>query len=55
MDEKGQGSLEVLLLLAAAILIASIVGLYIKNLSTGDIGNRFENVTGNLSNQLGDL
>ena len=30
-DEKAQASIETLLLIAAAILIATVVGLYIKN------------------------
>ncbi len=41
MDSKGQSSLEVLILIGGAILVATVIGVYLKSLPK-NIGNRIE-------------
>lgn len=50
-EEKGQSSLEVLLLIAGAILIASIIGVYLKSLQ-GQIQPILNNQTGQVIHQI---
>jgi len=46
LDFKGQSSLEVLLLIGGAILIATIVGVYLKSIPKS-VGNKINQQAGN--------
>lgn len=54
-DERAQGSLEVLLMLAAAVLMAAFVGLYLKGLPKGAVENRVGNLTNEIVTNIGEL
>ena len=54
-EEKAQTSLEMLLLLAAAVFMASLVGIYLKNLPQNLVSNTVPTETNQVINQLGDL
>ncbi|MDO8626988.1 MAG: hypothetical protein Q7K42_00850 [Candidatus Diapherotrites archaeon] len=40
LGEKAQASMEMLLLVAAGVLIAALVGLFLKSIPKGDIENK---------------
>lgn len=49
MDSKGQSSIEVLLLIGGAIMVATIVGIYLKG-TLPSIQNRINDKAANLIN-----
>jgi len=51
-DEKGQASIEVLLLIAGAVVVAIAVGLYIKSASES-IANQANEVSHNVYHDIG--
>ncbi len=53
MDEKGQASTEVLILIAGAVVAAIAVGLYLKEASK-TIETQAHNVSANIVNDLGN-
>ena len=55
MDEKAQTALEMLLLLAAAVFMAALVGIYLKNLPQNIVSNTVPTETNQVINQLGNL
>jgi len=54
-EERAQGSLEVLLMLAAAVLMAAFVGLYLKGLPKGSVENKVGNITNQIVTNIGEL
>ena len=54
-ENRAQGALEVLLMLAAAVLMAALVGLYLKNVSRGAAENRAEPATNQIVTNIGGL
>ena len=54
-EERAQGSLEVLLMLAAAVLMAALVGLFLKGLPKGSVENRVGNITNEIVTNIGEL
>ncbi|MBU2100703.1 class III signal peptide-containing protein [Candidatus Micrarchaeota archaeon] len=40
MDEKAQTSIETLLIIASAVVIAVVVGMFLKSIVTGPIANK---------------
>ena len=54
-EVKAQGALEVLLMLAAAVLMAALVGLYLKNVSRGAVENKAARSTNEIVTDIGEL
>jgi uncharacterized protein (UPF0333 family) len=54
-EERAQGSLEVLLMLAAAVLMAAMVGLYLKGASKVAVENKAGQVTNEIVTNIGEL
>ncbi len=52
---KAQVNLEALLLVAAAILIASLIGLFLKNLPKGAIENKLSNQVSNVTSGIQNI
>jgi uncharacterized protein (UPF0333 family) len=54
-ESRAQGSLEVLLMLAAAVLMAALVGLYLKGASRTAVENKAGQVTNEIVTNIGGL
>ena len=52
---KGQASIETLVLIAAAIMIATLVGFFLKSSLGGETQNRIANQTAGVINELGQV
>lgn len=51
-DQKAQSAVETMLMIAAAVIIAVVVGLYLKSIPTS-IENTVNNQSANILNQFG--
>lgn len=54
-ESKGQASIETLVLIAAAIMIATLVGFFLKSSLGGETQNRIANQTAGVINELGQV
>jgi uncharacterized protein (UPF0333 family) len=54
-EVRAQNALEVLLMLAAAVVIAAVVGLYLKSLPTGTVETKLNTITNQVLENLGQI
>ncbi len=55
MNSKGQASMETLLILAAAVFMAAMVGLFLKNLPKGQVEDALRNQTTGLVGDIANI